>query len=155
VERCLELVQRSNQLNLSKRAYTREQFEELLATPGILGLALAAEDRFGDYGIIGFVAVDEREETPAVRDLVLSCRIAQKHVEHAFFRWLAERETARGAAGLRAELVHTSRNGPLQRVFEELPFSVSHRDGERTLFELDLPAPPGDEVVAVRDLVAV
>jgi FkbH-like protein len=155
LERCLELVQRSNQLNLSKRAYSREQFEELLATPGVLGVALAAEDRFGDYGIIGFVAVDERGETPAVRDLVLSCRIAQKHVEHAFFGWLAERETARGAASLRAELVHTSRNGPLQRVFEELPFSVARRDGERTLFELDLPAPIGDDVVTVRDLVAV
>ena len=105
IERCLELVQRSNQLNLSKRAYTRKEFEALLGTTGILAVALEARDHFGQYGIVGFVAVDERGETPAVCDFVLSCRIAQKRIEHAFLGWLAEREAERGATRLRADLV--------------------------------------------------
>ena len=153
IERCLELVQRSNQLNLSKRAYTRDEFELLLRTPGVLSVALDADDRFGSYGIVGFVAVDERDE-PTVRDFVLSCRIAQKRVEHAFFGWLAERESSRGARLLRAELVRTSRNGPLQQVFEDLPFTSARDDGERVLYELPLPAARLDDVVAVHDLVA-
>jgi FkbH-like protein len=154
VDRCLELVQRSNQLNLSKRAYSREQFEQLVATPGILALALEAEDRFGAYGIIGFVAVDERPEVPLVRDLVVSCRIARKRVEHAFFAWLAGRETGRGAEALRAELVRTPRNGPLQAVFDELPFATASDDGVRLVYELPLPARLPDQVVSVSDLVA-
>ncbi len=145
VERCLELVQRSNQLNLSTRRYSREEFEELLQLPGILSLALHCEDRFGDYGLIGFVAVDERNEEPRVRDFVLSCRVAQKRVEHAFFRWLADREAGRGAEVLRAELVRTSRNGPLARVFDELPFRRVSEDGERTLLELPLEERPVDD----------
>ncbi len=147
VERCLELVQRSNQLNLSTRRYTRREFEELLELPGILSLALHCEDRFGDYGLVGFVAVDEREDEPCVRDFVLSCRVAQKRVEHAFFRWLAEHEAARGAELLRAELVRTSRNGPLARVFDELPFRPVRGDGERTLLELPLDERPADDGV--------
>lgn len=153
IERCLELVQRSNQLNLSKRAYTREEFDELLHTPGIAALALEAEDRFGKYGLIGFVAVDERGDTPFVRDYVLSCRVAQKHVEHAFFGWLAARERGRGASRLRAELVRSKQNGPLERVFEDLPFARTNDDGVRVVFELELPA-SWDDVVSVRDLVA-
>ena len=153
IDRCLELVQRSNQLNLSKRAYERSEFESLLQTPGILSIALDAEDRFGSYGIVGFVAVDERAE-PTVRDFVLSCRVAQKHVEHAFFGWLADREAARGARVVRAELVRTTRNGPLQQVFADLPFVRSQDDGDRVLYELSLPATGLDDVVTVRDLVA-
>ena len=154
IERCLELVQRSNQLNLSKRAYTSGEFEALLGTDGILALALEAQDRFGRYGIIGFVAVDERNEIPAVRDFVLSCRVAQKRVEHAFFGWLAARETGRGAARLRADLVKTNRNGPLQQVFDELPFKRVMSDSERISYELTLPAEGPEEVVAVRSLLA-
>lgn len=153
-ERCLELVQRSNQLNLSKRGYSREQFEDLLRTSGVAALALEAEDRFGNYGLIGFVAVDERGEVPLVRDYVLSCRVAQKRVEHAFFGWLADHERGRGASRLRAELVRSNRNGPLERVFEDLPFARVDDDGTRVVFELELPATPWDDVVSVRDLVA-
>lgn len=154
VERCLELVQRSNQLNLSKRGYTRNEFEALLEATGITTLALEAEDRFGKYGIIGFVAVDERGDTPLVRDYVLSCRVAQKRIEHAFFGWLAARERRRGASTLRAELVRSNRNGPLERVFEELPFSPVSDDGVRVVYELQLPAPFWEDVVSVQDLVA-
>ncbi|HKU58924.1 MAG TPA: HAD-IIIC family phosphatase [Gaiellaceae bacterium] len=154
VERCLELIQRSNQLNLSKRLYTREEFDVLLRTDGVLTLALEAEDRFGRYGIIGFVAVDERGDVPSVRDYVLSCRVAQKRVEHAFFGWLAARERNHGAHALRAELVRSGRNRPLERVFHELPFTIVEDDGERALFELDVTIPLADDVVAVRDLVA-
>lgn len=154
VDRCLELIQRSNQLNLSKRPYSRNEFEKLLQTDGILALALEAEDTFGRYGIVGFVAVDERGDTAAVRDYVLSCRVAQKRVEHAFFGWLAGRERELGAAALQAELVRTGRNGPLEQVFHDLPFKVVRDDGEHALFELELTAQVADDVVAVHDLVA-
>ncbi len=138
VERCRELVARSNQLNLAKRSYTPEQFATLVQTPGVLPLAVACEDRFGDYGIVGFVCVDERGDAPLVRDLVLSCRVAQKRIEHTILGWLAQREGEAGGERIQAELVRTARNGPLQRVFDELPFRVAWTDGSRALLELDV-----------------
>ena len=89
-----------------------------------------------------------------MRDFVLSCRIAQKRIEHAFFGWLAEREAERGATRLRADLVRTSRNGPLQQVFEDLPFESTAADGERISYVLALPAELRDGIVSVRDLLA-
>ena len=154
VVRCMELVQRSNQLNLSKRDYSEQEFRALLATPGITCVAIECGDRFGHYGIVGFAAVDERPETPLVRDYVLSCRVAQKRVEHTFFEWLAEREAAQGRTRLRAELVRTDRNGALVKVFEELPFEAVESDGPRTVMEmaLDEIGPPAD-VIDLRDEV--
>ena len=138
IERCLELIQRSNQLNLSGRRYTRSELTELLAVPNVLSLAIECSDRFGDYGIVGFASVDERPQTPVVRDFVLSCRVAQKRVEHALFGALARREAGRGRQLLRAELTRTPRNGPLARVFDDLPFELVSSDEAHLVLESSL-----------------
>src|SRR3990167_1597589 len=78
--RCLELIQRSNQLNLSARRYTEEQFRQLLSDKRVLNIALGCKDKFGDYGIVGFASVAEKDGIPVLQDLVLSCRVAQKRV---------------------------------------------------------------------------
>jgi FkbH-like protein len=138
IDRCLELVQRSNQLNLSGRRYSAEQFAALLADRDTLCVAMACEDRFGDYGIVGFASIDLRAERPVARDFVLSCRVAQKHVEHAFYGWLGNRLRQQGATSLSVELVKSARNGPLVRVFEEMPFTVAKSDGDAALLLLNL-----------------
>jgi FkbH-like protein len=149
IRRCLELVQRSNQLNLSARRYSEPEFAELLSTPGILPLAFEAEDRFGQYGIVGFASVDERADVPVVRDFVLSCRIAGKYVEPTFFQWLAVHEHRRAAAALRAELTRTQRNRPLVQVLEELPFKAVQKENGRELLEMRLGASALDDLIAV------
>jgi FkbH-like protein len=144
VHRCWELVQRSNQLNLSGRRYTPEEFDALLLTPGVTGVAIDCEDRFGSYGTVGFCNIDDRGDQPLIRDFVLSCRVAQKRVEHTFFAWAARRAHDRGSKVLRAELVKTARNGPLAKVFDEMCFRATTTDGPRALLELSIDPPPAD-----------
>jgi FkbH-like protein len=151
VERCLELIQRSNQLNLSTRRYTADEFSELLGRCDVLALGLACRDRFGDYGIVGFLSVDESSGVPTVQDLVLSCRIAQKRVEHALFGWIARHFASQGEDILRAILVPTPRNGPLASVFADLPFKLEP-SGRVTIYELRTGDMAGvEDVVSVSD----
>ena len=140
--RCFELIERSNQLNLSTRRYSREQFRELNASPGIFCVAMQCKDKFGDYGTVGFASIDERGAVPKIVDLVISCRVAQKMVEHTFIEWLSLREKTRGAARLEAAFIKTKKNGPLGKVFEEMPFEVFDEDGENILYRLNLEKPP-------------
>jgi FkbH-like protein len=150
--RCLELIQRSNQLNLSSRRYSAEEFEDLLANPHLLNVALQCEDRFGDYGTVGFASIDLGGQDPAVRDFVLSCRVAQKHVEHAFYAWLSGRMKERSAQRLLVKLVKTARNAPLIKVFEEMPFRQIGTDAAAVVLALDLNSAMGaDGVVTVDD----
>jgi FkbH-like protein len=155
LQRCLELIQRANQLNMSNRRYTAEEFNELLSTPGTLCLAMDCRDRFGEYGIVGFARVDETGQKPMVRDMVLSCRVAQKRVEHTFLEWLAGREAARGLSALQADLVRTERNTPLLQVFRDLHFKLLAQEGAHQLMELPLDAPVAPaKVVALEAEVA-
>jgi FkbH-like protein len=141
VDRCMELMQRSNQLNLSTRRYTEADFRTLLTTTGMMCLALECEDRFGKYGIVGFSCIDERGEIPRIVDFILSCRVAQKRVEHTFYLWLAIREQKRGCHKMLAELIKTSRNQALVKVFEELPFKVAREEEPKVLLEMSLDGP--------------
>ena len=140
IERCLELIQRSNQLNLSSRRYTRPELDELLRNPEMICVAIRCEDRFGDYGIVGFASVVEADAVPVLRDFVLSCRVAQKRVEHTFLQWLVDRERGRGRERLRARVVCTERNGPLRQAFEEV-FECLSDAGSEKLLELDVSQP--------------
>jgi FkbH-like protein len=148
VARCLELIQRSNQLNLSGARYKAEEFQGLLGREGFLCVAMDCRDRFGEYGIVGFASIDETQPQPTLRDLVLSCRVAQKRVEHTFIQWLAQREQAQGCAMLRAELVRTERNQPIRQVFQDLHFRLAGENGDHVMMELPL-----DQAVTVGDIV--
>lgn len=136
--RCLELIERTNQLNLSGRSYDPEAFDRLLRTPGNLCLAIECEDRFGSYGIVGFASVVEDAGQPMLLDFVMSCRVAQKRVEHCVFGWLARRARERGHRKLLADLRPTSKNKPLLKVFEDMRFSTEKEEAGRVLLALDL-----------------
>lgn len=152
--RCLELTQRSNQLNLSGRQYTRQEFEELLSDSNLLCLALACRDRFGDYGIVGFVSIDESIKIPMVRDFVISCRSAQKMVEHTFFKWLVLREAKNGKSLIQAGLIRSERNSVLFRMLQDISFQVVRDQGRGVLMELSVErATKIDDVMKVESAI--
>lgn len=155
--RCVELLQRTNQLNLSGRRYSAEEFDELLSVDSTLCVALDCRDRFGSYGIVGFASVDESGKEPVLKDFCLSCRVAEKRVEHALFFWLGVRAAQRGAPRLVVRFRRTDRNTPLLRVFDSLPFEMLEADGDVTV--MALPAQSDDEaantqIVSIDDQIA-
>ena len=78
IERCLELLHRSNQLNLSTHRYTRQEFIDLLASPDKICICTSCRDRFGDYGIVGVASLERHHDELRLADFVLSCQVAQR-----------------------------------------------------------------------------
>jgi len=154
--RCLELIQRTNQLNLSTRRFDRAAFEALVSDPSTECFVLRCADRFGDYGLVGFTAFDTSGFVPRLSDFVLSCRVAQKRVEETFFKWYMRKAQARGADRIQATFVTSQRNAPLRDALAAIAFQpVAPPDSQgRQLLE----CAPGEEtelpdIVRVMDLV--
>jgi len=152
VQRCWELCQRSNQLNLSTRRYTPEEFKTLLVSPKMRCLAFKCRDRFGDYGIVGFCSVDDEPNAdgPELVDFVISCRVARKHIEQTLIQWLGKEAYDRGKSSLRARFVKTAKSGPMSDVLASLPFTITPLDETTVLYEMLL----HDELV-VDDLLTL
>jgi len=93
---------------------------------------LSCEDRFGSYGVIGFSIVDRRE--PRMTDLMFSCRIQSKRVEHAFLGCVIRRYIAETDKDFYADYRKTPRNAPSGRVFHDLLMEETEtRDGVQSL----------------------
>lgn len=122
LERVHELTQRTNQMNFSGNRYSRDQLQAFLKMPGIDTYVLECEDRFGSYGTIGFCLMNRSEAR--MTDLMFSCRIQSKRVEHEFVSYLIRKYREAGAPALLVDYRKTKKNAGPGKVFDDLGFHV-------------------------------
>ncbi len=148
LERVHELTQRTNQMNFSGNRYDRDVLNAIMNTPHLDTYVMACEDRFGSYGVVGFSIVDGRE--PRLTDLMFSCRIQSKRVEHAFLAYAIRKYRRTVANGLIANYRRTPRNAPSGRVFADLGMQeIGTTDGvSHWVFPADQ-ASPDESIVAI------
>lgn len=141
LDRVHELTQRTNQMNFSGNRYDRDVLKGILATPHLDTYVLSCEDRFGSYGVVGFSIVDNRE--PRMTDLMFSCRIQSKRVEHAFLGYIVRYYAKQSGKDFWANYRKTPRNAPSGKVFADLGMEeVGVSDGLTSLVlrkNLELP----------------
>jgi FkbH-like protein len=156
LERAHELTQRTNQMNFSGNRYDREVLRNLLSNPDLDTFVLSCQDRFGSYGVIGFSIVDRRE--PRMTDLMFSCRVQSKRVEHAFLASVIRRYIAETGKDFYADYRKTPRNAPSGQVFADLGMEeTENRNGVLSLRFPKEREVPDDSVINVtlQDAMAV
>lgn len=150
LNRVHELTQRTNQMNFSGNRYERNILEQILDTSYLDTYVLDVEDRFGSYGIIGFCVVDNR--VPLMTDLMFSCRVQSKRVEHAFLAYIIHKYIAITGKDFFANYRKTARNAPSGRVFEDLSFRVvGEKNGVLRLQVSRNQQVPDDQVIAITE----
>jgi len=136
-QRCFELIQRSNQLNLSTYRYSENEFNELLTSDEYSCFCFQCEDKFGDYGIVGFISLKLQYPDLVIQDVVISCRIAQKGVENALMFSIAKQYASLGFQSIKARLFKTKKNAPLAQIFSNLPFKIIKELSSEIHYELN------------------
>lgn len=148
LDRIAELAQRTNQLNFSGTRYSNETLAELLEDESLDCFVMSCVDNFGDYGTVGFAVVEKAG--PKLIDLMFSCRIQAKRVEHAFLEFLLSRKAKEGHDELFARYVQTERNTPAGKVFEDLAFELVSREDNVQMLRFGLKDPAlGNQPVSV------
>jgi FkbH-like protein len=148
VERVYELAQRTNQMNFSGNRYQLEELKELAEKPSIRTLVISCRDRFGDYGIVGFAVIDL--DTQVLLDLMFSCRVQSKRVEHAILTYLLHDYVAEKERDFYVSYRRSSRNAASGVVFEEVGFELAKERGDVSLLVFRFGKPiPDDEIVEV------
>ena len=123
LERVHELTQRTNQMNFSGNRYDRSRLEEILQSPNLDTYVIKCEDKFGSYGVVGFAIVDKRE--PRLTDLMFSCRIQSKRVEHAFLAHVIDKYTSRPSRFSTRTIKKRRVTSPRGKVFTDMGFQES------------------------------
>ena len=92
IERCYELVQRTNQLNISAERLSLEEIKNIIQSEEYNCYSIKVSDKFGDYGLVGFAIFDTSDSVQLVlKHFVFSCRAARKKIEQSFFEYIIDK----------------------------------------------------------------
>ena len=121
-ERLLQLLNKTNQFNLTTGRYTQAELLKLLAEENNRAYLYRVEDCFGDNGIAAAVIVDISGEIPLIRDFVMSCRVMGRNIEYAIVEDIESDMMKRGFKGLRGAYVPTAKNKPVEELYTKLGY---------------------------------
>lgn len=139
--RVAQLVNRSNQFNLTSRRYTEPEIVAMANDPALLTLQVRLVDTFGDNGMISVVIARSAGRILDIDTWLMSCRVLGRRVEQAVLNELVTQARARGVHELTGTYVPTPRNSVVQNHFAELGFTlVSTAPDGATAWRLELDA---------------
>ena len=128
-ERVIQLLNKTNQMNLRTRRMTESQLLNWLKDDAHHMWTFRVADRFGDYGLTGLVGFVIKSETAEVTDFILSCRAMGRRVEETMAHLLVDRAYAQGGKEVIAYYQPTPRNAPCLRFWMDSGFEST---GEHT-----------------------
>ncbi|MGN6374707.1 MAG: HAD-IIIC family phosphatase [Sphingomonas sp.] len=124
--RAAQLINKSNQFNLTTRRRSEAELEQVMHDPGAVALAFRLRDRFGDNGLIS-VIISRRDaawpdDSWLIDTWLMSCRVLGRGVEAAALSVLIDAASARGITTLIGEYRPSGRNGMVEHHYRALGF---------------------------------
>jgi FkbH-like protein len=127
--RIVQLINKSNQYNLTTRRYTDPQILEAENDPTAFTLQVRLADIFGDNGMISVVIA--RTTEPCTWDIdtwLMSCRVLGRKVEHMVLREILEHARAAGITKITGTYIPSEKNKLVIEHYSKLGFTKVHED---------------------------
>jgi len=139
LERTVQLINRSNQFNLTTRRYTSAEIQKLMSSAHWVVRTVSLRDRFGDNGLINVILARIEGDSLVIDTWLMSCRVLRRGVEALVTNHLAHVAAERGLARMVGEYIPTPKNDLVREHYPRLGFRQLESDpAGRTLWELRL-----------------
>jgi FkbH-like protein len=137
--RVAQLINKSNQYNLTTRRYSDTEVELAENDPARHVIQIRLVGRFGDDGIISVIIADKAEETWTIDTWLMSCRVLGRRVQEAALGHLAAAAASEGAKRLVARYIPSVGNRMVAGHYQALAYILvdASSDG-KTEWHLDL-----------------
>ena len=125
LERSSQLINRSNQFNLTTRRYSNADLINLMSDPDWLTRTATLSDRFGDNGLICVVLAKRHGNSLLIDTWLMSCRVLKRGVERVLLNELVDYARSQGLRSIRGEYIPTPKNALVRDHYRSLGFSSS------------------------------
>jgi FkbH-like protein len=129
--RIVQLINKSNQFNLTTRRYTEAEAARLESDPECFTLQVRLTDAFGDNGMISVIicrpAGAGRWE---IDTWLMSCRVLGRRVEQMVLREMLEQAERRGVREIVGVYRPTDRNQLVEHHYEKLGFTAAGQEAD-------------------------
>ncbi|WP_281932461.1 HAD-IIIC family phosphatase [Roseibium album] len=137
--RIAQLINKSNQFNLTTRRYSEAEVAEMQGDPGCFAMQVRLKDRFGDNGMISVVIFKSAGDDWICDTWLMSCRVLKRRVEEAVLATAVRNARSAGVSRLIGDYLPTAKNGMVENHFKELGFNFERElEGGGTRWSLDV-----------------
>jgi FkbH-like protein len=138
VPRIAQLINKSNQFNLTTRRRTEAEVLALAGKPDYVCLSARLRDRFGDHGLISVVIGVVCGEALEIDTWLMSCRVLKRQVEETVLNELVRLVRRKGCTRLEGVYLQTPKNGMVRDFYPRMGFQTLTETTERGEFVLEL-----------------
>jgi FkbH-like protein len=125
LERITQLINKTNQFNLTTKRYTIAEVEAMAIDPRFITLYGRLVDRFGDNGLVSAVIGRVMNDTLELELWLMSCRVLNREMELAMFDTLVEECQARRIRKIIGMYSPSKKNGMVADHYPKLGFAAT------------------------------
>lgn len=139
LERTIQLINKSNQFNLTTRRRSSAEVIALMSDPKWITVTASLTDRFGDNGLVSVILGRVEQDALFIDTWLMSCRVLKRGLENFVLNYLCDQAQKQGLKRICGEYIPSGKNGLVLNHYSELGFqrTQTHADG-RTGWELEL-----------------
>ncbi|KZE77881.1 hypothetical protein AV654_20115 [Paenibacillus elgii] len=139
VPRIVQLIQKTNQFNLTTRRYSEKDIFGFLSSMKYTIFVFSLSDKFGDNGVSGLVILKYLDQGIAEIDsFLMSCRIMGRRVEEQIIDYIEMSLKSKGVHSLKALYIKTLKNNPVEQLFDNLGYQFYKSDSGNKFYKINL-----------------
>lgn len=137
VPRISQLINKSNQFNVTTRRRSEAEVEALMSDPDHYAFSVRLTDKFGDNGLISVVIVRVEGTTAVVDTWLMSCRVLKRQMEEEVANEIVRLAILRGCTEVIGHYLPTEKNGMVRDLFPRMGYTLVEETPERITWRLE------------------
>jgi FkbH-like protein len=133
-----QLINKSNQFNLTTRRRTEAEVQALISSREHANFTVRLSDRFGDHGLIAIVVTRVDGKELLVDTWLMSCRVLKRQVEEVTLNEIVRLAREHGCERVVGEYKPTAKNSMVSNLYPQLGFVPRYTTEEGSTYELDV-----------------
>jgi FkbH-like protein len=121
--RIAQLIQRSNQFNLTTQRHNEAECARMMKDLSIIPLYVKLSDKLGDHGLISVVILEVQDKNLCIKDWLMSCRVFSRGVERYVMNEVFAYARKTGATQVVGRFIPSSRNEIVRDFYRQFGFS--------------------------------
>ena len=121
--RISQLLQRSNQFNLTTRRHSEAECVRMMNNLSLIPLYVKLSDRFGDHGLVSVVILEMQGKDLHIEDWLMSCRVLSRGVEQYLMNEVFAYAARMGATRVIGRYIPTLKNGMVREFYGQFGFT--------------------------------
>lgn len=140
IERAVQLINKSNQFNLTTRRYNLEEVRRIAGDPSWSTVTISLKDNHGDSGLISVLLLHQEGPNLDIDTWLMSCRVLQRGVEQFALKHIVGVARDRGCTEVVGRYSPTEKNGMVKELLPRLGFLADGQDGATTRWRFPVSA---------------